>query len=95
MQLAAQIGLSVAEWRQMTPRELRIWADAYLKQQKRMQHDRKVMTYNLSALIRSMIWKKHAPRYEDVFPENRGPMDDDAMYSTVRALNKLFGGKEE
>lgn len=94
MELAAQIGLSVAEWRQMTPRELRIWADAFLTRLKRQEHDRKTDIYNLAGLTRAMIWSRHPPRYEDVFPEKKGPMDDEAMYATVKTLNRLFGGEE-
>ena len=95
MELAARSGLSAAEWRQMTPRELRIWADAFLERQKQKQHERKTAIYNLAGITRAMIWSKHPPRYEDVFPEKAGPMDDDQMFKTAQALNRLFGGTED
>jgi hypothetical protein len=95
MELAARIGLSLEQWQQMTPRELRIWAGAYLNRIKTREREDKVRIYNLASLTRAAIWAKHMPRFEEVFPEKTGPMDDDQMFKTAQALNKLFGGTED
>ena len=82
----------------MTPRELRIYADAYEDQLRLEKYLTNVRTYNLAVLIRSMVWAKHPPRYESVVPEEareREPMTDEQMYDQVRALNALWGGKED
>lgn len=81
----------------MTPAELRIYADAYIEQLHTDKEVAQVRTFNLAALIRAMVWAKHPPRYEQVFPEDpqtRKPMTDEEMYAQVRALNALLGGKE-
>ena len=95
MELAARIGLRLDEWQQMTPRELRIWADAYLTRERAREREAKVMIYDLAGLTRTMIWSNHPPQFDAVFPEKKEPMDDETMYATVKALNRLFGGKEE
>ena len=53
--------------------------------------------YTLAGLIRTMVWAKHAPAYESVFPETarKKEMTDEQMYAQVCALNKLFGGNTE
>ena len=94
MTLAARIGVSPEQWRGMTPRELHIWADAWVDEMKRRERETKVGIYNLAGLTRVMIWAKHPPQYEAVFPEKQEPMGDEEMYEAVRALNALFGGKE-
>lgn len=94
MSLAAQVGLSPGEWREMTPRELHLWAEAYLDRNRRAERDKKTEIYNLAGLIRVMVWAKHPPRFQEVFPD-KTEMDDDEMYETVRALNRLMGGEEE
>lgn len=81
----------------MTPGELRIYANAYTEQLRFDKYLTQVRTYNLAALIRTMVWAKHPPRYEAVFPETteeREPMTDDQMYAQVKALNALWGGEE-
>ena len=52
--------------------------------------------YGLAAAVRAMIWSKHPPSYERMFPKDRErkKMTDDEMYAQVRALNAMFGGKE-
>ena len=96
MACAARIGISAAEWRQMTPKELHIWADAWLEKRQSEKRAEKVRIYNLAGLTRTMIWARHAPSFEAVFPEPTPKvMDDNEMYKTVEALNALFGGKVE
>lgn len=96
MALAARIGISAAEWRRMTPRELAIWARSFLDQQEAERLAEKHRIFNLAALIRTMVWAKHQPSFESVFPEAAPPkqMDDEEMFARVRALNAMFGGKE-
>lgn len=82
----------------MTPAQLRIYADAFVERTKieRKREERRI--YNLAALIRVMVWAKHPPRIENVFPEEpeeRKPMTDEQMFDQIRALNALWGGKEE
>lgn len=97
MTLAARCGISAAEWRRMTPRELAIWAKAFLDGQEGERLAEKHRIYNLAALIRTMVWAKRPPSFEQVFPETAAPpkaMDDEEMFARVRSLNALFGGKE-
>lgn len=82
----------------MTPAQLRVYADAFVENVKleRKREERRI--YNLAALIRVMVWAKHPPRFENVFPEEpeeHKPMTDEQMFDQVKALNALFGGKEE
>lgn len=53
--------------------------------------------YGLASAVRTMIWSKHPPSYERMFPGDarKKKMSDEEMYAQVRALNALFGGKEE
>ena len=81
----------------MTPVELNIYAGADVKRRREEQKLSQANLYSLAALIRPMIWSKHPPSYEKVFPDEKTKekeMTDDQMYATVRALNALFGGEE-
>ena len=45
-----------------------------------------------------MVWAKKPPSYEESFPEHSSAgetMTDEQMYTMVRGLNALFGGKED
>ena len=97
MMLAARIGVSRSEWENMTPRELMLWSRAF---REKVLDDAKMKRreiYTLAGLIRTMVWARHAPSYESVFPETarKKEMTDEQMYAQVCALNKLFGGKTE
>lgn len=84
----------------MTPVELNIYARAYGEQQTQAQRLRVANIYSLAALIRSMVWSKHPPDFEQAFPDARSntkkqeEMTDDQMYAMVKGLNALFGGEE-
>lgn len=82
----------------MTPAELNLYVRAYNEQQKERQKVAQVNLYNLSALIRSMVWAKHPPTYERSFGDGDNPQNDDMtdeqMYAMARALNALYGGEE-
>jgi len=50
----------------------------------------------LAGAVRAMIWSKHAPSFEKLFPQARQQreLSDEDILKKVRALNALFGGKE-
>lgn len=89
--------MSVAEWEQMTPRELAWLLDAYGENAEEQARMTRTKIYSLASAVRTMIWAKHPPSYERMFPEDRRKkeMTDEEMFEQVRALNALFGGKEE
>ncbi len=97
MMLAARIGIGLQEWEAMTPRELFLWSAAYRERLRDEARAKQIETYNLAGLIRSMVWAKHAPSLESVFPNavRKKDMTDEQMYEQVKALNRLFGGTEE
>ena len=79
----------------MTPAELNLYAGAYAKRRKEEQRLAQANLYALAALVRAMIWAKHPPSFDRVFPEERKEnMSDEQMYVMVKGLNALFGGKE-
>ena len=79
----------------MTPRELWIFSRAYRDRVRSEARAKRAEIYALAALIRSMIWAKHPPRFERVFPEDmrQKEMTDEQMKQQVLALNAVFGGK--
>ena len=84
----------------MTPAELKIYSDVYVEDLKLRRQRSQVDIYNLALLTRGMIWGRHAPKYEQVFPgsgsgQKRRQMTDDEMYANVRALNRALGGEED
>ena len=81
----------------MTPAELNLYARAYVDRRREEQKIAQANLYSLAALIRPMIWAKHPPSYEKVFPDNKPEpkeMTDEQMYAMVKGLNALFGGEE-
>ena len=96
MTLAARIGLGHAEWENMTPRELELWASVFVERSRDEAKIRHVENYNLAGLIRTMVWAKHAPSYDSLYPSDaRKDMTDEQMYEQVCALSKIFGGTLE
>lgn len=92
------MGISLPEWERMTPVELNLYAEAYGARQERRQKLAQANIYALATLIRSMVWAKKPPSYEESFPEHSSAgetMTDEQMYTMVRGLNALFGGKED
>lgn len=95
--LAAALGISLHDWENMTPVELNLYARAYGSRRKAEQKLQQANIYSLAALIRSMVWSKHPPSYDRVFPDRESrakQMSDDQMYAMVKGLNALFGGEE-
>lgn len=79
----------------MTPRELEWLLEAHREQTEMNARREREKIYNLAGAIRTMIWSKHPPDYDQMFPKDRKEMSDEEMYAQVRALNAMFGGKEE
>lgn len=79
----------------MTPRELWVYARAYRNRVRSEARAKRSEIYALASLIRPMIWAKHPPRFERVFPEDvrRKEMNDEQMMQQVLALNAAFGGR--
>lgn len=79
----------------MTPKELWIWSRAYRDRIRGEARARRVDIYNLASLIRSMVWAKHPPKFDRVFPEDTRPkeMTAEQMKEQVLALNAAFGGR--
>lgn len=97
LRLAASLGIGIADWEDMTPVQLNLYARAWAERRQEEQRLAQVNLYSLSALIRSMVWSKHPPSFERAFPEHgqkQGAMDDGQLYETVKGLNALFGGTE-
>ena len=76
--------------------ELSLYAEAYREKLEDEARMARAQIYTLAALVRTMMNSKFPPRFEAVFPEDvrKKEMTDEAMYAQVRALNRLFGGKE-
>ena len=81
----------------MTPRELGWMLEARGEQAEEDARMDRAKIYGLASAVRTMIWSKHPPSYERMFPDDakRKKMSDEEMYEQVRVLNALFGGKEE
>lgn len=77
----------------MTPLELRLYIKGQRMAEELRQELRERNLYTLAALIRSAVWGKKMPSFEDAFGGS-DDMDDEAMYRTVRALNAALGGRE-
>lgn len=92
------MGISVCDWEYMTPVELNIYARAYVSRRREEQKIAQVNLYSHAALIRSMVWGKHPPSYDRVYPDDpaakNDEMTDDQMYAMAKGLNALFGGEE-
>ena len=89
--------MSLHEWEYMTPRELQTLLDAYGENAEEQARTSRAKIYALSSAVRIMIWAKHPPTYERLFPEDKRKMEmtDEEIYEQVRVLNALFGGKED
>lgn len=83
------------DWEEMTPAQLNLYIDADNHRREDMQTAAQAYIYSLAALIRPMVWAKHPPSYDRVFPQKQTAAQTDAqMYALVRALNAKFGGEE-
>jgi len=79
----------------MTPVELNLYARTCAERRKAEQRLTQANLYSLAALIRAMVWARHPPSFDRVFPgERQESMSDEQMYAMVKGLNALFGGEE-
>lgn len=83
----------------MTPAELNTYARAYAAQREQEHRLQLSLIYSHASLIRSMVWSKHPPRFDQAFPSGassspKAQMTDEQIYSIVQGLNALYGGKE-
>lgn len=83
----------------MTPADLTTYARAYAAQKKQENRLQLSLIYSHALLIRSMVWSKHPPRFDQFFPPGassspKTQMTDEQIYSIVQGLNALYGGKE-
>ena len=90
MELAAYIGISIAEFWQITPGELMIAATSFSKRQENKSKEDIFIAY----LISRWVWAKHI-NIERILNEStkKSEMTDDEMLEKVKALNALFGGE--
>lgn len=89
------IGMSPSEWERLTPSEFGACVSAWMEKRRDDQQIAQRNIYNLSLLIRAMVWNKRAPDYEDAYGgEMTEIMTDEQMYAQVKALNALLGGEE-
>lgn len=89
------LGISPSEWERMTPAELNTCAFALRDRRRAEERGEQAKIYNLAALIRPMVWSRHPPDFDEVFPEEKPEMDDEAMLAVVRRLNRMMGGTED
>lgn len=95
MKLAAQVGINITEFWEITPFELSIYADAYAKRQ---ETEQKIMYENSvinAYLISRWVWQKRVDikKFLNANGERKKAMTDEEMLAKVKALNAMFGGK--
>lgn len=95
--VAAQIGLSVGQFDDMTPRELAIYVEAYNQRLSFEQEQKQREIYASALLISQFVWVKgRKPSYEKVFGGHKPQkeMTDEEMLKAIEALNAEFGGED-
>ncbi len=93
MELAAQIGISITGFWQITPFELNIAAKGYAKRFE-MENEASIKNGIYQAyLISRFVWQKEVDikKYLNS-KEKKKPMTNEEMLQRVKALNALFGG---
>ncbi len=93
MELAAQIGISITEFWQITPFELSIAAKGYSK---RLDADTEIITQTniiQAFLISRWVWQKRVDIKKYLNTKNKKKtMTDKEMLEQVKVLNNLLGG---
>ena len=79
----------------MTPAAFSAWTKGYICTQKENDERMKAWIYCHASLVRSAVWGRRMPDYEQIFARNRRNMSDEEMYESVLALNAMIGGKKE
>lgn len=103
MELATFINIPVADFWEMTPKELHISFNGYLRRKEyeaeeyniKLKHQQKIMTIQAYQISR-WVWEKKLDLnkiLKDMEP--RKQMTDEQMLAQVQLLNNLFGGEVE
>lgn len=92
MELAAQIGIPITEFWQITPFELSVAAKGYARRHEEEQKFEIAQAF----LISRWVWQKriNIKKILSSF-EEKAPMTDSEMLAKTIALNAMFGGKVE
>lgn len=102
MELAFSIGISISEFWELTPYELRVAVRGYTKRkeleakeyQAKFKNERDLAIYQ-AYLISRWVWQKRVD-IEKILNSNIKPqknMSDEQMLAKVKILNALFGGE--
>jgi len=99
MKLAAEIGIPISEFWEMTLDELNLYAEIYFEKQKEKFKDKVKLEYwNSMWTIQWLGRKSQQPEplnkiLDNLYKEKK-IMTDEEMLEHVKVLNKLFGGEE-
>jgi hypothetical protein len=93
LETAAQIGLDILTFWELTPYEFGLNVDAYLKKTKRESNERWTQAFAIAHWQRV----KKMPNLEKILgkEKTKKEMSDKEMFRVVTALNKAFGGTKE
>ncbi len=100
MDLATFIGVSISEFWEITPYELNIIANSYVKKEKHKFEEKITLEYlNAMWTIQWLGKKSQQPRsldkiIKDLYKTEKKEMTEDELEKQVRILNRLFGGRE-
>lgn len=84
------MGISISEYEDMTPYQLIIYREEYLKKQEYQSKESIMQAY----LISRWVWQKKIDIKKILKLENkREVMTDEQMLERVKQLNRLFGGE--
>jgi hypothetical protein len=90
MELAAQIGISVTDFWQITPFELYVFSKGYTK---RREEEQKIVIMQ-AYLISRWVWQKKINIKKILnADEKKKPMTAEQMLARVKALNVALGGE--
>jgi hypothetical protein len=87
---AIRIGLSINEYNEMTPYELRVHAEIYAEKQQLEQEERLSLVWMVEYFHRI----DKLPPLKEILGKNESPkeMTNDEMLEMVKRLNSAFGG---
>ena len=91
------MGLTPAEYNELTPAEFFAFADGYLTNVEKEQEMANMRIYSLACAVRTAIWGKRMPQYDQMFgrQKQKEQMTDEEMFQVCEALCMAFGGKIE
>lgn len=77
----------------MTPYELKIHIDNYVKKEKQRQKELVTLAYYIEGFARQKKLPKLEKLMNDIDKTDKKPQTTDDMLETVKKLNALFGGE--